>query len=179
VRVNEAVVDSTPDTTIDNESGRKHYALGAASAVNNMTLGDDSSEAARIASPQSTIAYVCCQELDRTFLRLWHHAIMKRTKRIPICKTATVPVNGMKQVEANGKSICVLNDGERFFACQATCPHESFPLCDGVFDGETLTCMEHLWQWNLIDGGDPRGLAETRLEMYPVEVHGDTVYLKG
>lgn len=102
---------------------------------------------------------------------------MKRTKRIPLCKTTNIPVNGMLQVEANGKSICVLNGGERFFACQATCPHEKFPLCDGVFDGETLTCMEHLWQWSLIDGGDPRGLAETRLEMYPVEVDADTVYL--
>ena len=104
---------------------------------------------------------------------------MKKAKRFPICKITDIPVNGMKQVEANGKSICVLNGGERFFACQAVCPHEHFPLCDGVFDGETLTCVEHLWQWSLVDGGEPRGLAETRLEMYAVEVDSDTVYLKG
>ena len=104
---------------------------------------------------------------------------MKRTKRIPLCKIENVPVNGMLQVEANGKSICVLNGGARFFACQATCPHESYPLCDGVFDGETLTCLEHLWQWSLTDGGDPRGLAESRLEMYEIEVDADTVYLSG
>jgi hypothetical protein len=36
------------DTTIDNEAGRRHYTLGVASAVNNMTLGDDIPEAARI-----------------------------------------------------------------------------------------------------------------------------------
>jgi len=97
--------------------------------------------------------------------------------RIALCKTASVPVNGIIQVEADGKSMCVLNGGDRFFACQAECPHEQFALCDGIFDGETLTCLEHLWQWSLPEGGEPRGLAEERLQMYPVEVEGDTVYL--
>jgi toluene monooxygenase system ferredoxin subunit len=103
---------------------------------------------------------------------------MTQATKIPLCKTASVPVNGIVQVEANGKSLCVLNSGERFFACQATCPHEAFPLCDAVFDGESLTCMEHLWQWSLVEGGEPRGLAEMPLEVYAVEVDGDTVYLK-
>ena len=104
---------------------------------------------------------------------------MKRTRRIEICKVSDIPANGMKQIKANGKDICVLNGGERFFACQAVCPHEQVALCEGIFDGETLTCVEHLWQWSLVDGGETRGLAETRLEMYAVEVDADTVYLKG
>jgi len=33
-------------------------------------------------------------------------------------------------------------------------------------------------QWSLVDGGTPQGLAEKALQMYPVEVVGDTVYLK-
>jgi toluene monooxygenase system ferredoxin subunit len=104
---------------------------------------------------------------------------MKSTERVALCKTVNVPLNGILQVEVAGKSVCVLNAGTRFFACQATCPHEAFPLCDGVFDGETLTCLEHLWQWSLVEGGEPRGLAETRLETYAVEVDGDTLYLTG
>jgi toluene monooxygenase system ferredoxin subunit len=48
-----------------------------------------------------------------------------------------------------------------------------------VFDGEVLTCLEHLWQWSLREGGEPRGLAAEPLEMYPVEVDADMVYLKG
>jgi toluene monooxygenase system ferredoxin subunit len=106
----------------------------------------------------------------------WDHEANQADSHL---QSGECPVNGIIQVEANGKSICVLNGGERFYACQAACPHEAFPLCEGVFDGETLTCMEHLWQWSLVDGGDPRGLAETRLEMYAVEVDADTVYLTG
>ena len=104
---------------------------------------------------------------------------MKAAKRIPICKVSEVPENGIKQFDVGGKSICVLNGGRRFFACEAACPHEQIPLCEGVFDGETLTCVEHLWQWSLIDDGAPQGLAERRLQMYAVEVDADTVYLKG
>jgi toluene monooxygenase system ferredoxin subunit len=104
---------------------------------------------------------------------------MKTAKRIALCKITDIEVNGIKQVDAGGRSVCVLNGGGgSFYACQATCPHEAYRLCDGVFDGQTLTCLEHLWQWSLPDDGDPRGLAESRLQMYPVEVDADTVYLK-
>ena len=94
--------------------------------------------------------------------------------RREICKTADVPVNGIKQFD----KICVVNAGDRFFACQASCPHEGVALCEGVFDGDVLTCLEHLWQWSLREGGDPRGLAEKALEMHEVEVEGDAVFLK-
>ena len=94
--------------------------------------------------------------------------------RKAICKTADVPANSIKQFD----QICVINAGDRFFACQAACPHEGVALCEGVFDGEVLTCLEHLWQWSLREGGEPRGLAEKALEMHEVEVDGDSVFLK-
>ena len=100
-------------------------------------------------------------------------------ERTAICKITDVAVDGLKQFESNGRKVCVINAGDRFFACQAACPHEGIALCDGVFDGEVLTCLEHLWQWSLREGGEPRGLAAAPLEMYPVEVDADTVYLKG
>ena len=90
-----------------------------------------------------------------------------------LCKTDEVPPNGIKQVD----DVCVLNSGDGFYACQAACPHQGIPLCDGAFDGEMLTCLEHLWQWNVRENGDPRGLAEEPLKMYKVEVKDGTVYL--
>jgi len=93
--------------------------------------------------------------------------------REAVCKVGDIPVNGMKQFG----EVCVLNAGKRFFACQSACPHEGVPLCDGAFDGEVLTCLEHLWGWNLAEGGTPQGLAEKELEMREVEVEGDVVYV--
>jgi toluene monooxygenase system ferredoxin subunit len=98
--------------------------------------------------------------------------------RVPLCKVADVPVNGVKELQTpTGAKLCVVNAGDSFFACQASCPHEGVALCEGVFDGDVLTCLEHLWQWSLRAGGDPRGLAEKPLEMFPVEIEGDAVYL--
>jgi toluene monooxygenase system ferredoxin subunit len=94
--------------------------------------------------------------------------------RSPICRTQDVPVNGIRQFD----KICVVNAGDRFFACQAFCPHEGVALCDGIFDGDVLTCLEHLWQWSLRSDGEPRGLAEKALEMHEVEVEGDAVFLR-
>jgi len=99
-------------------------------------------------------------------------------ERKAICKLADVPVNGMREFEVSpDRKVCIVNAGDRMFACQATCPHQGVALCEGAFDGEVLTCLEHLWQWNLRDGGEPCGLAETALEMYETDVEGDTIYI--
>ena len=82
-------------------------------------------------------------------------------------------MNGLKQFG----EICVINAGDRFFACQAQCPHQGVALCEGSFDGETLTCLEHLWQWNVRQGGEPQGLAEKPLEMFEVTLEGDSLYI--
>ena len=97
--------------------------------------------------------------------------------REAICKTGDVAPNAIRQFEAGGGKVCVLNAGDRFFACQASCPHEGTALCEGIFDGDVLTCLEHLWQWSLRDAGAPRGLAERALQMFDVEVEGDVVYV--
>jgi toluene monooxygenase system ferredoxin subunit len=99
-------------------------------------------------------------------------------RRVRICNVSDVPVNALKQFDdpARGK-VCVINAGDCFFACQAACPHEGVALCDGVFDGDVLTCLEHLWQWSLRTGGEPRGLAEEPLQMFSVEVEDGAIYL--
>jgi toluene monooxygenase system ferredoxin subunit len=63
------------------------------------------------------------------------------------------------------------------FACQASCPYKGLPLCDAHFDGNVLTCLEHLWQWDLRDSGAPRGHAHVPLTMYTAAVHGQEVHL--
>src|SRR5436853_1878981 len=75
-----------------------------------------------------------------------------------------------------GPKLVVANAGGEFFGFQATCPHQDVPLCEGLFDGSTLTCHMHLWQWD-IRSGAPLGLAEAPLELYDVTVEGDAVYV--
>jgi toluene monooxygenase system ferredoxin subunit len=90
-----------------------------------------------------------------------------------VCARADVPANGMKQFSVDGVDVLMVNAGDAFVACQAICPHEAVPLEEGVHDGSTLTCMEHMWQFDLKTGA-PLGDAQEGLKEYRLkEEHGD------
>jgi toluene monooxygenase system ferredoxin subunit len=96
-----------------------------------------------------------------------------------ICRVAEVPENGLKECEAEGGlKLVVANAGGEFFGFQAICPHQEVPLCEGLFDGSTLTCHMHLWQWDVRTGA-PLGIAEAPLQRYSLERQGDALYLGG
>lgn len=87
-----------------------------------------------------------------------------------ICRVEDVPSNGLKECEVeNSTPVLIINSGDDFFACNAICPHQEVPLCEGMFDGKVLTCHMHLWQWDVASGA-PIGLAEAPLEMFDVSV---------
>ena len=95
----------------------------------------------------------------------------------PACRRDDVPANGMKQVSVDGTDVLLINTGEAVFACQAMCPHEQVPLEQGVHDGAALTCLEHLWQFDIATGA-PMGDAECGLKMYPVKDEAGTLYVE-
>src|ERR1044072_7976592 len=98
------------------------------------------------------------------------------TRRLA-CSTNDVSPGGLKEVALEGgDKVLNARSGDEFFACQAMCPHQEVQLCDGLFDGSTLTCHQHLWQWDMRSGA-PIGLAEAPLELYPTQVDGDSVYI--
>jgi toluene monooxygenase system ferredoxin subunit len=96
-----------------------------------------------------------------------------------VCRVADVPENALKECEAEGGlKLVVANAGGEFYGFQAQCPHQDVPLCEGLFDGSTLTCHMHLWQWD-VRSGAPLGIAEAPLERYPLAREGDALYLGG
>lgn len=96
-----------------------------------------------------------------------------------VCRVAEVPENGLKECEAEGGlKLVVANAGGEFVGFQAICPHQEVPLCEGMFDGSTLTCHMHLWQWD-VRSGAPLGIAEAPLERYALVREGDALYLGG
>ena len=93
-----------------------------------------------------------------------------------VCAVADVPVNGLKEVAANGTSMVIVNTGSGFVAFQAMCPHEAIPLADGVCDGSVLTCLEHMWQFDLKTGG-PMGDAQEGLKGFPLKEERGEIYV--
>jgi len=94
-----------------------------------------------------------------------------------VCRTDEVPADGMKQFTVDGTDILIVRAGALTYAYQALCPHETIPLEQGVHDGSVLTCLEHLWQFDLRTGG-PLGDAECGLTGYPLKEEQGTLYVE-
>jgi toluene monooxygenase system ferredoxin subunit len=82
----------------------------------------------------------------------------------------------MVQFSVEGTDIVVLRAGSDIFAYQAMCPHEAVSLADGVHDGAILTCLEHMWQFDVRTGA-PMGDATCGLTGYPVKQEHGLVYV--
>jgi nitrite reductase/ring-hydroxylating ferredoxin subunit/(2Fe-2S) ferredoxin len=93
-----------------------------------------------------------------------------------VCTPTDVPANGMKEFPVDGTSVLVVHTGEAYVAFQAMCPHEAVPLEMGVHDGCALTCLEHLWQFDLRTGA-PMGDAQEGLKGYPLKEEGGALYV--
>ena len=91
-----------------------------------------------------------------------------------VCSIGEIPNEGLKELEVSGTTILLARRDAQVFALPPLCPHMREPLCNGVFDGETLTCLKHLWQWN-IDTGESTGEAEKSLKQYMVKVDDERV----
>src|SRR4051794_9627243 len=98
------------------------------------------------------------------------------TRKLACSRDDVTPGSLKECTLEGGEKVLIARDGEEYFACQPMCPHQEVALCDGLFDGSTLTCHQHLWQWD-IRTGEPQGLAEAPLEVYRAQVDGDGVYV--
>lgn len=94
-----------------------------------------------------------------------------------VCRADEVPANGMKEFAADGGvRILIANAGSDYFAWQALCPHEAIPLADGIHDGSVLTCLEHMWQFDIRTGA-PLGDALEGLRRYQLKNDGGELYV--
>ena len=82
----------------------------------------------------------------------------------------------MKEFAVVDLNILIGNTGTGFVAYQALCPHEAVRLEDGVHDGSILTCLEHMWQFD-IHTGAPLGDAEEGLKSYRLKEERGDLYV--
>ncbi|MGH2628460.1 MAG: Rieske 2Fe-2S domain-containing protein, partial [Anaerolineales bacterium] len=99
-----------------------------------------------------------------------------RSAWIRVCGAAEVPASGMKEFAVDGVHVLIVNTGNGFAAYQAMCPHEAVPLEMGVHDGAILTCLEHMWQFDLRTGA-PLGDAEVGLKGYRLKEERGELYV--
>ena len=79
-------------------------------------------------------------------------------------------------VEVGGCKVIIVNVDGAVRAYQDRCPHQEWPLSDGDLDGEVLTCINHMWEFNAVTG---QGInpADEALFPIPCKVEGDIVFV--
>ena len=90
--------------------------------------------------------------------------------------TAEVPANGMKEFSVGGVNVLIVHTGDAYVAFQALCPHETIPLEQGIHDGAVLTCLEHMWQFDIRTGA-PLGEALEGLRSYRLKEESGLLYV--
>jgi nitrite reductase (NADH) small subunit len=69
--------------------------------------------------------------------------------------------------QAEGREICVANDGGSYAAIDNVCPHRGGPLAEGTLENGRVLCPWHAWAFSVKDGA----------EVFPVEIQGDQVLI--
>jgi nitrite reductase/ring-hydroxylating ferredoxin subunit len=92
-----------------------------------------------------------------------------------VAKISEMREGEKNEVQVNGKAILLINNGGRFFAIDALCPHKKLPLSRGHVDGTVITCAFHGSKFNLADGSVVNGPATEPVATYHVKVDGDSI----
>jgi toluene monooxygenase system ferredoxin subunit len=98
---------------------------------------------------------------------------------IKVCETGDVGARGMTAYYLENVGIEVLivrdSDGE-YHAYDGMCPHEDYPLVEGMFDGSVIICPAHGWVINARNG---KGInpASCKISAYPIKIEGEEIHV--
>ena len=85
--------------------------------------------------------------------------------------------NGITEVDADGKTICMARVGDELYAFAQKCPHASGYLVNGHIDaGGNVVCPTHRYRFSVKNGRNVSGEGYY-LKHWPVEVREDGVYV--
>jgi len=95
---------------------------------------------------------------------------------IEILPQAELAPTGKAVIRHQGRQILVLQTQRGIFACTNRCPHEGYPLSEGVLtDGCILTCNWHNWKFALVS--DETLVGGDRLTRFPTRLQDGHVWL--
>ena len=85
--------------------------------------------------------------------------------------------NGLAEVNADGKMICIAKVADEVFACAQKCPHAGGHLSMGYLDPlGNIVCPIHRYKFSVKNGRNVSGEGYY-LKHWPVEVREDGVYV--
>lgn len=97
---------------------------------------------------------------------------------IKVASAKDVLENSILPVNTPAGSVALTRIGTEICAFQNACSHDDNPLDDGKIDGEEVICARHGARFNVRTGRVCRMPATSDIEVYPVQITGDDVFLE-
>nr|AAB58742.1 ferredoxin [Burkholderia cepacia] len=93
-----------------------------------------------------------------------------------VCSLDDLGEGEMESFEVDGQEILMVwPEGGELKAFQGICPHQDIPLIEGKFDGKTVICPTHLWQFDACSGKGINPL-DCALAQYPLKIGGEAFF---
>ena len=99
---------------------------------------------------------------------------MTRVRIIEVDK-APATGKGARVRSQDGRYWALFNVNGEFHLCEDRCPHMDAPIHDGTIVRGVVTCMWHMWQFD-IASGECLISDNIRLSKFPVEVADGIIY---
>ena len=100
------------------------------------------------------------------------------TEWVKACKTGDVDVEDLIRFDHGDETFAIYRSPDNAFFCtQGLCSHEQVHLCDGLVMDHEIECPKHNAKFDYRTGAVLRAPACDALQVFPVRVEGDTVYI--
>ena len=96
---------------------------------------------------------------------------------IRIASASELAPGEFKAVSAGEHDLVLYNVDGTFHVTSPLCIHQGGPLVDGLFDGRTVTCPWHAWQFD-VPTGEALYEPGRKLDCFAVRVDGDDVFVE-
>jgi naphthalene 1,2-dioxygenase system ferredoxin subunit len=95
-----------------------------------------------------------------------------------LCAREEVPEGDVWAFSVAGRELAVYGIDGQVHASDNLCTHGQSRLSDGFVDGRQIECPLHQGRFDICSGRALCAPLERDLRIYPVEVRGDTVYVR-
>jgi 3-phenylpropionate/trans-cinnamate dioxygenase ferredoxin component len=96
---------------------------------------------------------------------------------VRVCALSELPAEGAIGVQVGTLPIAVVQAGGEVYALHDECSHEEVPLSEGEVYDHTVECWLHGSCFDLRTGASTGPPATEPVQVYPVKVDGDEVYV--
>jgi|SRR6188472_1513077 len=97
---------------------------------------------------------------------------------VKVAETKDIQTSQMKEVQIDGKDVCIANVDGKYYAIGNVCTHMGGPLAEGKLEGHEVQCPWHGSRFDIRNGKVTRPPAQREEPIYEVKVEDGVILIR-